>query len=50
MGQGFRPQERMAIFDELTPAVTRNISRWPIALQPGNSLDPLARNDQLSRG
>ena len=44
MGQSFRPEERAAIFDELMPAVTGNVSRWPILLQAGNSLDPLARD------
>jgi hypothetical protein len=34
MGEGFRFQERTAIFDELTPSVTRNASGWPMLLQP----------------
>jgi hypothetical protein len=37
----------VAILYELTPSVTRNVRRRATLLQPGYSLNPLARNEPL---
>jgi hypothetical protein len=48
MGELLGVHERAAVIDELTPPVPQNVGGWPMFVQSGNSLDPLAGNELLT--
>ena len=48
MGELLGVHERAAVIDELTPPVPQNVRGWPMFVQSGNSLDPLAGNELLT--